>query len=107
MKLRLPLCRPVVRHLPSEPLLVLSARATYSYLANDKSSHPIHPTWLRFIFFLRYSCSLCEALGDSVKHAGVLNVVFVICLELGGDAGESALEGVLGGGVNHFGLSQR
>lgn len=42
MKLRPLPCRPVVRHLPSESPLVLSARETYSYLANDKSSHPVH-----------------------------------------------------------------
>lgn len=42
-----------------------------------------------------------------MKHAGVLNVVFVVGLELGGDAVEGALEGVLGGGVNHLGLLQR
>lgn len=34
----------------------------------------------------------------------VLDVVGVVGLDLGGDAGEGALEGLLGGGVDHLGL---
>lgn len=34
----------------------------------------------------------------------VLDVVLVICLELGSNAVESTLEGILGGGVDHLGL---
>lgn len=45
-----------------------------------------------------------EAFADGLEDGVVLNVVRVVGLELGGDTGQGALEGVLGGGVDHLGL---
>lgn len=45
-----------------------------------------------------------ETLADSLDDAVVLDVVGVVGLELGSNAGEGSLEGLLGGGVDHLGL---
>lgn len=49
---------------------------------------------------------LCKTLGDAVQDTLVLDVVLVVGLELGGEAVEGALEGVLGGGIDHLWLEK-
>ena len=44
------------------------------------------------------------ALADRLEDGVVLNVIGVVGLELGGDAIEGALQGLLGRSVNHLGL---
>lgn len=50
---------------------------------------------------------LCETLADPGKDRLVLNVVLVVCLELGGNSVKGTLEGIFGGGVDHLGLLGR
>lgn len=45
-----------------------------------------------------------HALADLGQNGVVLDVIRVVGLQLDGDAVESALQGVLGGGVHHLGL---
>ena len=47
---------------------------------------------------------LSETLGNGLDDAVVFDVVGVVGLEFGGNARESALEGLLGGSVDHLGL---
>jgi len=49
-------------------------------------------------------CLCGSALADSLENRLPLDVVVVVGLELGRDAGERALEGLLGGSVDHLGL---
>jgi len=44
------------------------------------------------------------SLADGLFYRLELNVIGIIGLELGGDAGEGALESLLGRGVDHLGL---
>lgn len=44
------------------------------------------------------------ALADCLDERLVLDVIGVIGLDLDGQAGEGALQGLLGGGVDHLGL---
>lgn len=48
-----------------------------------------------------HAMRLCEASGDLCEDAAMLDVVFVVGLELGGEAAGGVLEGVFGGGVDH------
>ena len=45
-----------------------------------------------------------QALADRLYHRLVLDVIGVIGLQLDGNACEGALQGLLGGGVDHLGL---
>jgi hypothetical protein len=47
---------------------------------------------------------LCETLADLGKNGLILNVVLIVCLELGSDSVQGTLEGIFGGGVDHLGL---
>src|SRR3569833_1545484 len=49
-------------------------------------------------------CLTSQALADGFQDCVVLDVVGVVGLELGGDAVERSLEGLLGRGVHHLGL---
>lgn len=55
--------------------------------------------------------SLCRlwtglaALGDAAEDGLVLDIVGVVGLDVGGEAVERTLQGVLGGGIHHAGLS--
>ena len=48
--------------------------------------------------------NLRKPLRNSTQDRLVLDSLFIISLEFGGDAVEGALESVLGGGVDHLGL---
>lgn len=48
---------------------------------------------------------LGETLADGLEDGVVLNVIGVVGLELGGNAGEGALQGLLGRSVDHLGLN--
>lgn len=53
------------------------------------------------------SCSrhlTSETLADSLDDGVVFDVIRVVGLELGSNAGEGSLEGLLGGSVDHLGL---
>lgn len=45
-----------------------------------------------------------HALADALDDRIPLDVVRVVCLELGGDTGQGTLEGLLGGSVDHLRL---
>lgn len=47
-----------------------------------------------------------ETLADGLEDGIVLNVIGVVGLELGGNASQASLQGLLGGGVDHLGLQQ-
>jgi hypothetical protein len=55
----------------------------------------IHPDW---------SIRLCQTLANLCENRLVLNVVFIVRLEFGSNAIESALESIFGRGVHHLGL---
>jgi hypothetical protein len=48
-----------------------------------------------------------KALADGLDDGVVLNVVRVVGLQLGGNAGEGTLESLLGRSVDHLGLEKR
>lgn len=48
-----------------------------------------------------------STLADLGQDGVVLNVVAVIGLDLDGDTAQGALQGILGGGVNHLGLERQ
>ena len=45
-----------------------------------------------------------KTLADGLEDGVVFDVISVVGLELGGNAGERSLESLLGGGVDHLGL---
>lgn len=51
---------------------------------------------------LRSCTHLSLALADGLEDGLVLNVVAVVCLNLGGDTGQGAAQSLLGGGVDHL-----
>jgi len=55
-------------------------------------------------FILCPKKSLCVSLADLLEHRSILDVFLVVCLELGGDSVQRALESIFRGGVHHFGL---
>lgn len=67
--------------------------------AIESASFPrtLHRQWM-------FGCRLSETLRNGLDDAVVFDVIGVVGLEFGGNAGESALEGLLGGSVDHLGL---
>src|SRR6266536_3393982 len=76
------------------------------YLHNTKSSSlpsTSQPLPIR-LGHIGMITSLCQALANFGEDGSVLDVIFVICLELGCDTVQSALEGIFRRGVDHLWL---
>jgi hypothetical protein len=74
-----------------------------------KSFRPLSPAYHSFPIH-EFVCLwtkdfLCETLGYLGEDRLVLDIVFVICLELCSDTVQSALEGIFGGGIDHLWLN--